>query len=93
MKGDSKARLWGLVSRGIMIQVFKWPHREKLGSSPVMLPAAVRKYFGSWRCTGLHGLGIPRQVSTIASKGLGGSVNRGHLQLLARQLLRKKGTK
>jgi hypothetical protein len=47
MKGESKARLWDLVSRESMIQVFKWPHREKQDSSPVMLPAAVRKYFGS----------------------------------------------
>jgi hypothetical protein len=47
MKGESKARLWDLVSRESMIHVFKWPHREKQDSSPVMLPAAVRKYFGS----------------------------------------------
>ena len=47
MKGDCKARLWDLVSRENMIQVFKWSHRERQDSLPVMLPSAVRKYFGS----------------------------------------------
>jgi hypothetical protein len=47
MKGNFKARLWDLVSRENMIQVFNWPHREKQDSSPVVLPAAVPKYFGS----------------------------------------------
>ena len=47
MKGDPKKRLWDLVSRANMVQTFKWPSRERQDTTPVMLPQAIRKFFGS----------------------------------------------
>jgi hypothetical protein len=47
MKGDRKKRLCDLVSRANMVQTFKWPSRERQDTTPVMLPQAIRKFFGS----------------------------------------------
>ena len=46
MKGDHKKRLCDLVPRANMVQASKWPDRERQDTTPVMLPQAIRKFFG-----------------------------------------------